>query len=176
MRGEHSMPLKKVTGVNDDRRWLRHWHQPLHYARQGPVNIPRLFIKHRADIMRAEDWDGTTPLHRASEEGESTHPRNGVSSRSAYPQVLVSPRLQLGTGHVTSSQQPPMGRSYPPAFHQMVPSQVADVPYHPHHFNFSHLQNPSSQYQGSAFIQDGLGRPYYEQWYPNLPFLAAGSN
>jgi len=76
--------------------------------------------------------------------------------------------IQLGIGHVTSLQQPPMGRSYPPAFHQMVPSQVANVPYRPRHFNSSHLQTlepmtaTSPHYKVLTGVQHTVGGPYYQ--------------
>jgi len=100
-------------------------------------------------------------------QGESTHPRDSVSPWSAYSQVPVPPSLQPGMGHVTSLQEPPMGRSYPPAFHQMVPSQVANVTHRPYHFNFSHFETPelviatSSHYKDLSGVHHTVGGPYY---------------
>ena len=115
-------------------------------------------------------------------QGEFTYPGNGFSSWSAYSQVLLSPRLQLGIGRVRSSQQPPMGRSYHPAFCQMAPSPLANILYCPHHSNSSHLQNPEpvtatdSHYQNLTGVQHAVGGSYNWQIYLYLPFLVAVSN
>ena len=98
-------------------------------------------------------------------------PSPSCSILSPRPQVrspITSPRLQLGIGHVTSLQQPPMGRSYPPAFRQMVPHR-------PPHAVFSHLQNPgpmtatSSHYQGLTGVQHKLEGAGHRGAYSGVP-------
>ena len=107
--------------------------------------------------------------------------RNGVDAGygDAYPQLPASSWPQPGIGYGVSSRSPPIQRSPHPTTYQPYPVQPAYVAHSPRLSDVSHRRNPvaaiatGSRCQGSAFVQDALGRPYYQQWYPILPFLAA---
>ena len=100
-------------------------------------------------------------------------PWNGVDPGygGAYPQLPESSRLQLGIGSGASSRSPPIPRSPRPTTYQPYPVQPDYAARPPYPSDVPHQQNPvaviatNSQYQGSAFVQDEVGRPYYQQWY-----------
>jgi hypothetical protein len=102
-------------------------------------------------------------------QGGATHPRNEVGRRGASSHVPVAPGPQLGMGHGTSLQQPPMGRNHHPASHQLYPAQPANVqhPLQPVNFVQPRQMGPMiatrSQFQGSVGVQNPPGRLSYEQ-------------
>jgi len=103
-------------------------------------------------------------------QGEATHPRNGVGHGGAFSHVPVPLGPQLGIGRGTSlQQQPPMGRSHRPAFHQLYPAQPTNVPHPPQPINIVQPRQVEpmiatrTQFQGFAGVQNPSGRLYYEQ-------------
>ena len=114
-------------------------------------------------VIYASTWDGD-------------HPSYG----DTYPQLPGSSRPQLGYG--ASARSPPLPRSPRPTAYQLYPIQPTHATRPSHASNVPYQQSPvtvlatGSQYQGSTFVRDTFGRPYYQQWYFHLPLLAAVSN
>lgn len=102
-------------------------------------------------------------------QGEATHPRNEVGHRGASSHAPAPPSPRLGMGRGTSLQQPPIGQNHYPAVQQLYPAQPANVP-HPlqpinlvQPYQMGPMILTSSQFQGSAGVQNPPGRPSYEQ-------------
>ena len=117
----------------------------------------------RGVVIYASTWNGD-------------HPDYG----DTYPQLPGSSRPQIGYG--ASVRSPPLPRSPRPTAYQPYPVQPTYAARPPHASNDPHRQNPvtvlatGSQYQGSTFVRDTFGRPYYQQWCSHLPPLVAVSN